>query len=151
MATVPQGQSQVVSLGPNDAIKVSTPGEAYVDHLSGTPESPYASTRLVNTTSPKVFGPYGANAQLRVRAIELSALYDGYTYPQPPDGNYVTGEPYDLFLQSGKTASEYVSAIQSAVDANRNLRILTLPGVVINVNTQILVPSNTTIIIGKDV
>ena len=83
MATVPQGQSQVVSLGPNDAIKVSTPGEAYVDHISGTPESPYASARLIKNTEPKVFGPYGANAQLRVRAIESTALYDGYTDPQP--------------------------------------------------------------------
>ena len=83
MATVAQGQSQLVNLGPNDAIKVSTPGEAYVDHISGTPESPYTSTRLIKNTEPKVFGPYGANAQLRVRAIELSALYDGYTDPQP--------------------------------------------------------------------
>lgn len=83
MAIVAQGQSKLVNLGPNDAIKVSTPGEVYVDHLSGTPESPYASTRLIKNTEPKVFGPYGANAQLRVRAIELSALYDGYTDPQP--------------------------------------------------------------------
>lgn len=83
MATVAQGQSKLVNLGPNDAIKVSTPGEAYVDHLSGTPESPYASARLIKNTEPKVFGPYGVNAQLRVRAIESSALYDGYTDPQP--------------------------------------------------------------------
>lgn len=66
------------------------------------------------------------------------------------DGNYITGDPYDLFLKSGKTADQYVSDIQAAVNANHSLRIVTLPGVVINVNTQILVPSNTTIIIGKD-
>lgn len=91
MATVAQGQSQLVNLGPNDAIKVSTPGEAYVDHLSGTPESPYASARLIKNTEPKVFGPYGANAKLRVRASEGAASIESFSSPQPAMVEAVVG------------------------------------------------------------
>lgn len=110
MATVAQGQSQLVNLGPTDAIKVSTPGEAYVDHLSGTPESPYASTRLIKNTEPKVFGPYGVNAKLRVRAIESTALYDGYTDPQPAEitTNPTTGQT----VITGPTGPISASAIR---------------------------------------
>lgn len=96
MATVAQGQSQLVNLGPNDAIKVSTPGEAYVDHLSGTPESPYASTRLIKNTEPKVFGPYGVASQLRLRATEGLASFESFSSPQP--AQMVKGDGGQLML-----------------------------------------------------
>lgn len=82
MTTVAQGQSRIITLRASDAIQVSASGDAYVDHLSGTPESPYASTRLFESTRTKVFGPYGQKAEVRIRAVEGNVTFNSYVNPQ---------------------------------------------------------------------
>lgn len=87
MPTVAQGASATLSLGPNDAYKVSIPagGYAQVGLLSGAPGS--GSTELVLRDSRRevTVGPYGVNAVIRISAITGATTYGSPT-TVPGDG-----------------------------------------------------------------
>lgn len=90
MPFVAKSQSQIVNLGPNEAIKV-TGEDAYVDLLSGAPGSPYDSFKIDEKTTGRVFGPYGVASQLRVRSGTKSSSFDFHSNPKPV--SIYTGRP----------------------------------------------------------
>lgn len=136
MTTVTQGSQQTVSLTPDQLIKVSTAGEAYVDLVSGIPGSPYSSDRLKDNVTSRIYGPFGVDAKIRIRAITGNAEFKDAFEPKTalyldesgtrvvnPETNEDAGIPVAQTDSSGNT---------SLVVGGGQVPLTTLAGLVVN-------------------
>lgn len=82
MATISQGSNQLIDIAIGDKYQVTTRGEAAVDIVAGVLGAGSQSHR-VTVDRPRTFGPYGAVARIRVRAITEAAVVELYVDPQP--------------------------------------------------------------------
>ena len=76
MPTLTPGSSVEIDIPVGDSYAVTTPGEAYVDIVSGTIGAGYKTDRLVGGTQrEQVYGPYPTAVKIRVRARTGGATY----------------------------------------------------------------------------
>lgn len=76
MPTLTPGSSVEIDIPVGDSYAVTTPGEAYVDIVSGTLGAGYKTDRLVGGTQrEQVYGPYPTAVKIRVRARTGGATY----------------------------------------------------------------------------
>ena len=85
MPTLTSGSSVEIDIPVGDSYAVNTPGEAFVDIVSGTLGAGYKTDRLVGGTQrTQIYGPYPTAVKIRVRARNGGATY--YKVPaEAPD------------------------------------------------------------------
>jgi len=74
MTNVTQGNTATVDIAVGDSIQVRAGAETKVSYLTGTPDSGYATRRMMDGEAV-VFGPFGSAAQISVEAVAGTSVY----------------------------------------------------------------------------